>query len=1043
MQFTYLGEKEGLSNEVAMAITQDNDGFMWFGTLDGLNRFDGYRIRKFYQVPGRENSLVNNYISCLSPGRGAELWISTNQGVSCYNERTGQFRNFRHIPDDSNSLATDEALNICPGDNGCTWLQSPAALYQVDSLLNCHRIDIGFQKILDDRREILSYKKMIEDSSHRLWACADNRLYLLDRHTMKIQWEYGPAPGFITTIYEDADRQFWIGTYGSGLARFDPQNGQFTPVPLEGGAAHVNYSVVAASAIINSITEWRDHNNKRWLVLGTYDGIVLVDPVSGKNREYGFGPRNLQNRSLPSNVIHCVYTDRQNILWIATARGICYVEPFRQQFELWDIYTPQEMVTNTFMDVIFSASQNSGGSWMSRWGSGGLLNFNPEGHLIREVTTVYDHHAPKELRRELKPLGVLCQGDSIVWFTCTNDLVRFRPLSGQATLYPVPDLSEFGPNSGLRDIAVLDNRHWWIRTRSDGRNGIYVFDPVARKFIRHYSHTKGVAGSVPPELNAVLVTADKRIFLASKTQGLYRYDPPSDEFLPVLEFRGKDMLQHSNDLTALAEDRRGVLWIGSTTGLIAFDPVAGKIVRDYCGGPPFGGVAISKVFIDQAQNIWLNTQRGIFSIDPSGRIGQLSSVQGLPNNYTDGILQSANDHFIYSGIMGFLVRIQPSGLITYHHGAAAVHFSEATIMDTPVIIGFGAAGTRELVLSPGQDRFTVDFSVMNYENAGNNRYYYRLAGVMDNWQQNDNGHLSFYGLGPGRYRLEVKGSSEWADDIAGTDFINVVIRPHWWQTDWFFVCCVLLAIGILVVVVRRQIGGIRKEAAIKQQQAAVKQEQAAMRQRVAETEMQALRAQMNPHFIFNSLNSIENFMMKNEKESASDYFGKFATLIRMILESSRNERVTFARDMEALQLYVELEQLRFNHGFSYVTRIDPVLLDEDCYVPPLLIQPYVENAILHGLSQSEKTGLQLTVTACVKGDFLVYTIEDNGVGRQQAELFKQHKPPHGSMGLRITQERINILNQQDHAGAAVRIIDLYDDGGAAAGTKVELTIKTY
>jgi ligand-binding sensor domain-containing protein len=292
IQFTYLGEKEGLSNEVVTAITQDHQGFMWFGTLDGLNRFDGYRIRKFYQHPGNENSLVNNYICHLVAGREALLWISTNKGVSCYNERAGEFRNFRHIPGDSSSLLADEALNICPGDSGSTWLQSNAGLYQVDSLLNGHRKESGFQKIITDRREISSYRNMMEDSSHQLWASTDNWLYLLDRKTMKIQRQYGPVPGNISTIYQDAGKQFWIGFYGNGLARFNPQNGQFTPVLLESGTGHVN-SDFTSSAIVNSITEWRDRNNTRWLVLGTYDGIILVDPATGKNKEYGFGPRNL------------------------------------------------------------------------------------------------------------------------------------------------------------------------------------------------------------------------------------------------------------------------------------------------------------------------------------------------------------------------------------------------------------------------------------------------------------------------------------------------------------------------------------------------------------------------------------------------------------------------------------------------------------------------------------------------------------------------------------------------------------------------------
>lgn len=221
-----------------------------------------------------------------------------------------------------------------------------------------------------------------------------------------------------------------------------------------------------------------------------------------------------------------------------------------------------------------------------------------------------------------------------------------------------------------------------------------------------------------------------------------------------------------------------------------------------------------------------------------------------------------------------------------------------------------------------------------------------------------------------------------------------------------------------------------------------KREDSSFKQKISETQMQALQAQMNPHFIFNSLNSIENFMMKNDKRMAMDYLSKFSMLMRMILDSSRNELVPFDKDMEALQLYVELEQLRFNNKFSYQTIVSPTLLQGDYSVPPLLIQPYVENAILHGISPSERSDLKLVVAVSLEDDYIIYTIQDNGIGREKSASYKeQNKPSHKSMGMQITLERINIHNQKLQSKGEVTITDLFDDLGKAAGTKVQVRLK--
>ncbi|MEP7374150.1 MAG: histidine kinase [Chitinophagaceae bacterium] len=216
-----------------------------------------------------------------------------------------------------------------------------------------------------------------------------------------------------------------------------------------------------------------------------------------------------------------------------------------------------------------------------------------------------------------------------------------------------------------------------------------------------------------------------------------------------------------------------------------------------------------------------------------------------------------------------------------------------------------------------------------------------------------------------------------------------------------------------------------------------------MQKMKAELETKVLRSQMNPHFIFNSLNSIENFMMQNEKRQASDYLNKFSKLIRSILESSRNELVPLVKDVEALQLYVDLEQLRFHNKFSYQANVDPELVNGDYQVPSLLIQPYVENAIVHGMAHSDKAGLNLSVSAILEDGYIKYTMQDNGIGRKKSgEYNKYNKPQHKSVGLKITEDRIMMFNQaMGIAGYQPVITDLWDENGNSAGTKVEIKIK--
>ncbi len=215
------------------------------------------------------------------------------------------------------------------------------------------------------------------------------------------------------------------------------------------------------------------------------------------------------------------------------------------------------------------------------------------------------------------------------------------------------------------------------------------------------------------------------------------------------------------------------------------------------------------------------------------------------------------------------------------------------------------------------------------------------------------------------------------------------------------------------------------------------------KQKIAETEMQALQAQMNPHFFFNSLNSIENFIMQNEKKLASDYLNKFARFIRGILNSSNNDLIDLSKDLSSLQLYIDLEQLRFNNKFAYCCQVDPQLLEGEFRVPALLVQPFLENAINHGIGPSDRTDLKICVKVSLINNKIHYIIQDNGIGRDQSRVYNElNKPFHKSVGMKLTQDRINLFNQDTGESSRVKIIDLFDEENKAAGTRIEFAIKS-
>jgi tetratricopeptide (TPR) repeat protein len=209
---------------------------------------------------------------------------------------------------------------------------------------------------------------------------------------------------------------------------------------------------------------------------------------------------------------------------------------------------------------------------------------------------------------------------------------------------------------------------------------------------------------------------------------------------------------------------------------------------------------------------------------------------------------------------------------------------------------------------------------------------------------------------------------------------------------------------------------------------------------LAQAETKALRAQMNPHFIFNSLNSINSFVMDQQHELASEYLIKFSKLIRLILDNSRSETISIEKELETLKLYVLLEAARFDNKFKCVYHIAGDVNTSSIMIPPMLLQPFVENAIWHGLMQKEGEGTITIELSLRNEELIIITIEDDGIGREKAAELKSKSATHKSHGLKVTSQRIEMINKLNTSGAQVQIIDLMDEQGQARGTRVELVI---
>jgi len=333
---------------------------------------------------------------------------------------------------------------------------------------------------------------------------------------------------------------------------------------------------------------------------------------------------------------------------------------------------------------------------------------------------------------------------------------------------------------------------------------------------------------------------------------------------------------------------------------------------------------------------------------------------------------------------------------------------------------------NNIILPYNQNLIEISFVGLSYRTAGNIIYKYRLSGINDQWTFTKNTLVSYPFLPDGEYKFEVYAMNKDGVYSIAPATITFIINPPFWKTWWFIGVCILLFAGMVRVFIYFRIKAVKKRNAL--------------RLKLNKYMQQALSQQMNPHFIFNSLNSIQYYILQNDRLASNKYLSKFASLMRIILDNSQHQLIPLKDELNALNLYIELEAMRFKEKFQFSITVDEKLDTSINKIPPLLIQPYVENAIWHGLMHKEDNGI-LEVGLRLKDNVIICTITDNGIGREKAAEIKNKKiQTYKSRGTKITGDRLNLINTLNNMKMQINYFDLKDNSGNASGTKVEITI---
>jgi ligand-binding sensor domain-containing protein/two-component sensor histidine kinase len=958
------------------SIEQDGQGYIWIGTDAGLNRFDGNSFKNYYQGTAPLD-LPSGSVWRIKRFGPDQLAVTTKGGFQLIN--TKNYTVSRFVINDSTPIIAylNSAWEAAPLPGKSYLVSTATGAYvfnekgEVTYRHDAYTVnDIGKKRVLYGREIFkLSETKFIIYLNEAQLGLYDHakgtyrELKPSDPEHRDYLQQGSPGDAWLLKHQVSPNEFIFVPHRENSIVYFDNKRNLRITSPL-------------AQRIVDSIN-WESRlvmlNDSTALVNSRTNGFYVFHVNRKTGHIWTDGRKFLRNYK-----ILCMLIDRDNRLWAGTTEGL-----LKQNLQppIMDAFHYQPLGGEKYTGGFSTIFRYKNLIYASRFSSG-------KGLVILDAATMerikeIDFYGVKSSWNEIRSIEMYHQ--DTLWIGSNGGLLWFDTKTEKFGRVLIEK-----QHPGVKHIyAVLGpprkDGYAWMLSQMDGK--VLRYHIPTRSFTLYTSETDP---ALPfDKVKSIAYDSYGDVWIGGHS--LARFNNRLQKFDTLIKvYAGPN--KFNDDIVTMRADENGSLWLHNTyNGLLQYRIAERKFIHYSMkdGLPSDGLLSMSPVIRGK---LWVAANNAICLFDVrSKQFTVYDDKDGLPEQKPTSrrISYDSVGGMLYMGCNEYIVRF-PFDPGKKKDNSSGVLIEELTIGSRHSI--YQPSGS--LSLKHNENNLAIHCAVIDFE-KGNYQYAYRLNST-DPWNAIGTQRvINLVNLPRGSYRFQVKATGK--PGIEKIQSLAFTIRPPYWQTGWFISLALLLVVTMIYVVYLNRVRQIRQKANIDKQ--------------LSQMELKALQAQMNPHFIFNSLNSIREMILNAENKEASHFLSKFAHLMRMTLDQSSQSMVSLRNTIEYLQRYMEMESIR-NSQFTYKVDVDPQLDIDETLVPPMLIQPFIENSLWHGVSAKNRS-IHVNIAFRKNGDTLICTIDDNGIGIDQAQKQKQEQGSrHQSHGIANIKDRMKLLNEK-------------------------------
>lgn len=974
---------------VVTDILQDTTGYLWFATTNGLYRYDGMETRKYIK-DWTPQSLPDSYVNDLALDQHSNLMVATKNGLCIYSPLTDSFIPlYTPLQYESPSDTFNIRAIHCNLDS-TLWIDSQAGILSLIHIPN--KIVLEQYAHPAPYQPYYLYHALAIDKYGIVWLGGrGNGPFILDEITQKIHY-YRKIAVAGEDIYERKNDAAVLFVDPLG----DLWMGSLSGLYIMQGDSMQSFTNASCYDIICS------KSGEYWFGLG--DQLGRYDPQNKHLTCYDYNEENLH--SLPGKRIYKIFEDHSGRIWVSTNNGLAYTKPYPKGTQPY-YHIPAMHKTLASNKITQIAHDHKNGIWISTKHHG-IDHLNIETEEIR-------HYSPDNVAGMLSG-NVRCftqdqKGHLYLGFWSGTGFGRLDPATKRYQNFALNPRSRNTDwyNDMLFDASGNLYLGFW------GAHGLTIFDTTKQEF-RRFLREK-----FRPEFNARLITClhrdnENNIWMGTTQAGLHKYIPKMDTaisyFKPTNPHYGIAD-DHIYDITTCMDT--SILIAGSN--LYLKKKHADTLSLLHPTGLPENAL-VYKILPHNDTLVWLLSNQGTWSYNPHSNTAR-SQKHLISLTYTETTAAAdiyQHNIVVFGGLQGLVV-LNIRDIEPPRSNKFQLFFSHLEVFDNTKFHQLITENTYNL--KHRENFFTINMGGFDNKNTETS---YLLEGFQNKWitLNFQNAKASFTNVPPGEYTFKIRLTSNDTHRVLQQKVLYLNILPPWYQQGWFIISSVLLLTFIATVFIRNRLLALR------------------LRISMAEMNQKLLRLQMNPHFIFNSLYAIQNYIYSNQTHLAGEYLSDFSQLIRKILNNSRVEQISIHEEEETVELYLKLQKLRFGEKLAYSLMVDPRLYHEDVYVPPMLIQPFIENAIEHGIKNLDRTGY-INIKYLYQDENIIFDVIDNGIGLTAAKKITKEKK-HKSLATAIVKQRLEIIRKKTDKPTKLSIREIKGDDGSIAGTHVKLII---